>query len=146
MGMNLGGSSHGRPKPSMNVTPLVDVVLVLLIIFMVITPMMVKQVSVNVPVKDDKKAKLDEPSDNKDAEPQVVLRVRSDGNAYLNKRHIPDGALAMKLKRVFAARSDQTLFFDADDGLPFGRAMEVLDLARGIGLKTIAVLPDRLED
>ncbi len=146
MGMNLGGSNHGRPKPTMNVTPLVDVVLVLLIIFMVITPMMVKQVSVNVPTKDDKKTKIDEPSDNKDAEPQVVLRVRTNGKAYLNKIHIADASLGMKLKRVFAARSDQTLFFDADDNLKFGRAMEILDLARGIGLKTIAVLPDRLDE
>jgi len=129
----------------MNVTPLVDVVLVLLIIFMVITPMMVKQLSVNVPKKDDKTDIKKDQGDNKDSEPQVILRVRDDGNAYLNKTHIPDNTLALKLKRVFAARSDQTLFFDADDNLAFGRAMEVLDLARGIGLKTIAVLPDKVE-
>ena len=146
MAIELGGT-HSRPRPSMNVTPLVDVVLVLLIIFMVITPMMVKQLSVNVPVDKDKKENPKEEAtvDSEDSEPQVVLLVKSDGRAYVNRKPVADADLPIRLKRVFAARSDQTLFFDAEDTVPFGRALHVLDIARGIGLKTIAVLTERIE-
>jgi biopolymer transport protein ExbD len=144
MAIDLGGGGHSRPRPTMNVTPLVDVVLVLLIIFMVITPMMVKQLSVNVPVDKDKDEQKQEEPDTVDAdkEPQVVLFVKSDGRAYLNRKPVADQNLAVRLKRVFAARSDQTLFFDAADDVPFGRALQVLDIARGIGLETIAVLTE----
>ncbi len=136
-----GGNHRSAVRPSMNVTPLVDVVLVLLIIFMVITPMLVKQLSVNVPTKpDEDKAAQTDPSD--DDEPQIVLRVDRTGQAYINKMAVPDQQLDVRLKRVFAARSDQTLFFDADDAVPFGRAVAVLDIARGTGLATIAVLTE----
>ena len=138
-----GGNHRSAVRPSMNVTPLVDVVLVLLIIFMVITPMLVKQLSVNVPTKEDDskdKAAQTDPSD--DDEPQIVLRVDRTGQAYINKMAVPDQQLDIRLKRVFAARADQTLFFDADDAVPFGRAVTVLDIARGTGLATIAVLTE----
>lgn len=148
MAIELGGGNHSRPRPTMNVTPLVDVVLVLLIIFMVITPMMVKQLSVNVPVDKDKddKNKVEEPvAADADDEPQVVLVVKSNGMAYINRDPVRDEQLQLRLKRVFAARSDQTLFFDAADNVPFGRALHVLDIARGIGLSTIAVLTEPIE-
>jgi biopolymer transport protein ExbD len=141
VGFEVGGGKKGI-RPSMNVTPLVDVVLVLLIIFMVITPMLVKQLSVNVPTKpkDDKTARPDPP--DPDEEPQVILRVAADGSAWINRSRVPDAELDAKLKRVFAARADQTLFFDADDQVRFERALAVLDLARGTGLATIAVLTE----
>ena len=135
-----GGSKRSPVHPSMNVTPLVDVVLVLLIIFMVITPMLVKQLSVNVPTK-PQDGKVDEPTEADD-EPQIVLRVDASGQAFINKMAVQDEYLAVRLKRVFAARVDQTLFFDADDSLPFVRALTVLDIARGTGLATIAVLTE----
>lgn len=141
MGFDLG-AHKGPVRPSMNVTPLVDVVLVLLIIFMVITPMMVKQMSVNVPVKDDKAKQADAEPPDSDQEPQIVLTVRTDGYAYINKLKVADEHLGTRLKRVFAARADQTLFFDAADNVPYGRATAVLDIARGIGLSTIAVLTE----
>jgi biopolymer transport protein ExbD len=152
MGVQLDASGGGKGKrkrhvkPTMNVTPLVDVVLVLLIIFMVITPLMVKQLSVNVPVKDDKdKKELAEPaSPDDDPEPQVVLRVVQTGHIYINKTPVSEEQLGPKLRRIFAARADQTLFFDADDRVPFGRAARAIDIARGIGLKTIAVLTEPL--
>jgi biopolymer transport protein ExbD len=141
MAFEVGGGKKGI-RPSMNVTPLVDVVLVLLIIFMVITPMLVKQLSVNVPTKpkDDKTAEPDKP--DPDEEPQVILRVAADGSAWINTNRIPDAELDLRLKRVFAARADQTLFFDADDNVRFERALTVLDIARGTGLATIAVLTE----
>jgi biopolymer transport protein ExbD len=139
--MDLGGGK-AKVRPVMNVTPLVDVVLVLLIIFMVIAPNMGKQMSVSVPVDDKTKPA---PPPSPDDEPQVVLSVAADGTARIGVYGYKDEELPRTLRRVFAARSDQTLFFDAAEGVPFGRAVEVLDIARGAGIATVAVLTEAIE-
>lgn len=141
MAIQLQDKDDRRVRPTMNVTPLVDVVLVLLIIFMVMTPLMTRVMSVHVPTR-PKKAAPETPA--ADDEAQVVLMVRADGSVALNDVPVADAELGDKLRRVFAARADQTLFFDADGAAPYGRAIEVLDVARGIGLATIAVLTEEL--
>ncbi|HEY8143989.1 MAG TPA: biopolymer transporter ExbD [Kofleriaceae bacterium] len=133
------GKSGRRIRPTMNVTPLVDVVLVLLIIFMIMTQNMARVMSLHVPTP-SKSAEPEEPQP--DDEVQVVLTVTSDGTIQLNQEDVADRDLPDKLRRVFAARDDQTLFFDAADDAPYGRAVEVLDAARGTGLATIAVLTE----
>jgi biopolymer transport protein ExbD/biopolymer transport protein TolR len=117
----------------MNVTPLVDVVLVLLIIFMIVTPMLTRTFWVHVPVKDD-------PAPASAAPVQVVLVLAADGSLRLNQERIEPAELPRRLERVFAARSDRTLFFDAEPGASYGRAVEAMDLARSGGALTIAVL------
>jgi biopolymer transport protein ExbD len=141
VGMDLGGGK-AKVRPVMNVTPLVDVVLVLLIIFMVIAPNMGKQMSVSVPV-DDKTRPAPPPAP--DDEPQVVLSVAADGTARIGVYGYADADVPRTLRRVFAARTDQTLFFDASSEVPFGRAVEVLDIARGAGIATVAVLTESIE-
>src|SRR5688500_4421773 len=101
-----------RVTPSMNVTPLVDVVLVLLIIFMVITPMMVKQMQMFVPKRDDKAAESQDPGD--EGPSSIVLSVRRDG-IYLNKERVAAAELGSRLTSVFASRTEKLLFFDADE-------------------------------
>jgi len=138
-----GQDKPGRKvRPSMNVTPLVDVVLVLLIIFMVMTPLMTRVLSVHVPTL--AKGVVEEPP-SPDQETQVVLTVMKDGTLFLNEEEVTQADLPDKLRRKFAARADQTLFFDAEGDTPYGRAVEILDIARGIGLSTIAVLTEALE-
>jgi biopolymer transport protein ExbD len=132
------GKGERRVRPTMNVTPLVDVVLVLLIIFMVMTPLMTRVLSVHVPTP----SKPGEAEPDPEDEVQVVLTVTSEGTIRLNQEEVADRDLPAKLRRVFAARADQTLFFDAAGDAPYGRAVEVLDLARGSGLATIAVLTE----
>jgi biopolymer transport protein ExbD/biopolymer transport protein TolR len=134
------GKADRRVRPTMNVTPLVDVVLVLLIIFMVMTPLMTRVLSVHVPTP----SKASDPEPDPDDDPQVVLTVDAEGAIHLNQEEIADRDLPDKLRRVFAARADQTLFFDAADDAAYGRAVEVLDLARGTGLATIAVLTESI--
>ena len=141
MDLETGGPKRSV-RPVMNVAPLVDVVLVLLIIFMVITPLLTKQMTVTVPVKPDDSAAEPSPA----AEPQVVLWVGSDGRARLNRDVLPDDQVATRLRAVFAARRDQTLFFDSHDDAPFGRSVQLIDLARGAGIATIAPLPEPLAD
>lgn len=138
-----GDTSGGRVRPSMNVTPLVDVVLVLLIIFMVITPMLMRQFWLHLPVKDDAPESLAAPADVK---PPVVLSLRASGELRINRDVVTEAELPDQLRRVFAARSEHTLFFNAADDVPYARAMNILDRARAGGALTIAVLTEPLRD
>ncbi len=146
MGMNLdtgGGSKKGGVRPHMNVAPLVDVVLVLLIIFMVITPLLSKQMTVNIPIKpEDRPAEAPRP----DLEPQVVMWIDRTGGLHVNSETIEPAQLGAHLRSVFAARRDQTLFLDSHDDVPFERVVQALDLARGSGLTTIAVLTEPIAE
>ncbi|MEW6435057.1 MAG: biopolymer transporter ExbD [Myxococcota bacterium] len=135
MGVELETGKSRRVRPQMNITPLVDVVLVLLIIFMVVTPLLTKQLWLNVPPK---------PEENQppppDALPPVVLTVGSDGATRVNGEEIPRAELAARLVRMLNARPDKVVFFDADETMPYGAALEVMDLVRGGGVETLAVL------
>ncbi|MBZ4395299.1 biopolymer transporter ExbD [Myxococcus sp. MISCRS1] len=141
MAFDLGGAKGGL-RPSMNVTPLVDVVLVLLIIFMVVTPLMTKQMWMTVPAKPDKEDTTPPPPD---ALPPVVLTVDRAGVLRINREEVPRDQVVTRLQRMLNARPDKIVFFDAGDDVPYGAAMEVLDLARG-GNLTVGVLPDKLAD
>jgi len=138
--LGAGGGAKQRVRPSMNVTPLVDVVLVLLIIFMVITPMMVKQFWLHVPKKETV-ADPEPAPDDPDNVP-IVLTVRADGSIWINKDPVQLAELPDRLRRIFAVRSIALLFFDADDAVPYGDAMRVLDTARSGGAANIAVLTE----
>ena len=142
MGFDVGGSGgKHKVRPSMNVTPLVDVVLVLLIIFMVITPMMVKQMRLHLPKKDDKPAEKAE-TPPADSDVSIVLSVRKDGSVWINRDQVRRAELGERLTRIFAARADKVVFFDAEDDVAYGDAMAVLDAARGGGARDIAVLTE----
>lgn len=134
------GKGKKSIRPTMNVTPLVDVVLVLLIIFMVVTPLLTRHFWTSVPLKEDKAQPPPPPA--QEPPPQLVLRVGKDGSIWLNREQVAQEELKEKLRRVFAARHDNTLFFDADGDVAYGRAMEILDVGRGGGALTIAVLTD----
>ena len=135
------GSKLGVARPEMNVTPLVDVVLVLLIIFMVITPLLGKQFWVHYPDLDD----AEDQSSPEEGQGPVVVSVAASGHARINREIVPDEDLAGRIRRVLAARGSRTIFFDASDRVEFGRAVEVLDLARGGGATTIAMLTESID-
>ena len=140
MGVNLEVGKGRKVRPHMNVTPLVDVVLVLLIIFMVIAPMMVKQFWLHVPKKD--KIVDATPSEPDPDDVPIVLTVREDGSVWINKDPVEVADLGGRLERIFAARDEQLLFFDAEERVPYGEAIRVLDAARGGGAINIAVLTE----
>ena len=142
MAMDLGPSTGkpGRASPNMNVTPLVDVVLVLLIIFMVITPLLAKQFWVHLPNKVEK----DQPPDTSDKDKPIVVSVTKTGEIKINRDVYAKGEFSQHLHRILAAREQRTVFFDADDEAPFGSALEAMDLARGGGAATIAVLTEAI--
>src|SRR5882757_33300 len=113
MGMSLGSDDDKRVTPQMNVTPLVDVVLVLLIIFMVITPLLTKNFWVHTPKQE--KEEVEKQQLEQDPTPPLVLRVGADRSVNVNGSDVPFPELAERLKRMFAARDDHILFFDAAD-------------------------------
>jgi biopolymer transport protein ExbD len=139
MGVELeSGGGSKRVKPVMNITPLVDVVLVLLIIFMVVTPLLTKQLWLNVPPKVEE----EQPPPPPGTLPPLVLTVEKDGVTKVNGEVIPLAELASRLVRMLNARPDKIVFFDAASSMPYGEALEVMDLVRGGGVETLAVLAE----
>lgn len=140
-----GSGKRGRPRPEMNVTPLVDVVLVLLIVFMVLTAMMKEHFWVHVPEK-DQKDQPQEQAESHDDEAPIVVSVGQDGQIRINQEVYPDRDFPERLKRMLVARGERRVYFDAGDGVSYERAMQVLDLARGGGAAHIAVVTEKLQD
>jgi biopolymer transport protein TolR len=101
---------------------------------------MVKQLWLHVPKKETA-AQPDAEPPSADQVP-VVLTVRGDGTTWINQDRIELAELPVKLERIFAARDERLLFFDAADDVPYGVAMQALDAARGGGAANIAVLTE----
>ncbi|NLY93612.1 MAG: biopolymer transporter ExbD [Myxococcales bacterium] len=132
----------GQAHPEMNVTPLVDVVLVLLIIFMVVTPLLHAHFWVHVP-KNDKQEEVEAPPSDPGEGP-IVVSVNDKGHIQINRDVYPDADFPVRLRRMLVARGERKVFFDAHDDAPYARAVEVLDLARGAGAAHIAVTTEGL--
>ena len=133
MAMDVGGKKSG-PKSDINVTPLIDVVLVLLIIFMVLTPSMLK----NIPMMVPDKAEDDTPA----MPPDSALMVEYTANRELtvNSEAVAVEALAAKLQERLKARRQKVVFFKAEDKAPYGEVVRLLDIARGSGAETLAIV------
>jgi biopolymer transport protein ExbD len=143
MAMNVQTGPSKGPAPLMNVTPLVDVVLVLLIIFMVVTPLMQKKFWVHTPKQEKQEVEKQELAS--DPQPPLVMRVAADKTITVNNTTVTFDELPLRLRRMFAARDDHILFFDAEDDAPYGFAVEVMDRAREGGAVTIAPLTASLQ-
>ena len=141
-----GSGKRGRPRPEMNVTPLVDVVLVLLIVFMVLTAMMKEHFWVHVPEKDQQEKQQQQEQSEADQDAPIVVTVGPDGHIRINQDVYPDQEFPERLKRMLVARGERRVYFDAGDGVSYERAMQVLDLARGGGAAHIAVVTEKLQD
>ena len=140
MGMTVSHGGKGV-APQMNVTPLVDVVLVLLIIFMVITPLLTKTFWVHTPKQEKQEVEQPPPTD---PNPPLVLHVGAGRLVEVNGTQVDFAELPERLKRMFAARDDHVLFFDAADDAPYGFTVQVMDKAREGGAVTIAALTSAL--
>ncbi len=134
------GKKKGRGRPEMNVTPLVDVVLVLLIIFMVAMPAMHRLFWVNVPAADSEDT--EPPSDTREP---LVVTVNRGGGIQINRDVVRDEEFPRRLRRMLVARNERKVYFDADDDAPYERAVLAMDLARGAGATHVAVMTRRLQ-
>src|SRR5437868_374330 len=124
-----------------NVTPMVDVMLVLLIIFMVITPMLSKGVSVNmVPTKNPISMQAADKSD------AIVCAVTREGKTYLNTTQMPAEDLPPKVKDLLANRLDKTVFVKADARAKYERVVEVVDNLRAAGVDQLGLLTEQVQE
>ena len=142
MGMNVssgGGGKRPQPVPVVNVTPLVDIALVVLIIFMVVTPLMTKTFWLNFPPEDKEKKDTPPP---KDANKPLVMTVDKAGVIRINKTVLAKNEIAERLPRMLAAKKQKVLYFDAHDEAPYGSAVEAMDLSRAAGARSIAILTE----
>ncbi len=137
MGMSLGGDKKAKTTPTINVTPLVDVVLVVLIIFMVTVTMFTKTFWLNLP-KDEKDQPEPPPTDNK----PLVMTIDKDGTIRVNQTVLSKTEAKTRVVRMLAAKNQKVLYFDAHDQAPYGKAVEAMDLARSGGVRSIAMLTD----
>src|SRR6267378_2987744 len=137
------GSGGRDVAPQMNVTPLVDIVLVLLIIFMVITPLPQKNFWLHLPKQE--KEEVTPQQLQEDPNPPLVLHVGAGRTIQVNGTDVGLEELSERLRRMFAARDDHVLFFDAADEAEYGFTVEVMDQARAGGAVTIAALTAALQ-
>jgi biopolymer transport protein ExbD len=118
---------QGAPNSDINVTPLVDVVLVLLIIFMVVTPLLEKDIDVRVPETEDVQTPDEVPQG------QLVVEIDAAGTYKLNAETIPPDQYLERMRRVLAAKTkleDKVVFFLADDKANYGKLIAALDMTR----------------
>jgi biopolymer transport protein TolR len=132
MGMAAGGS--GEYKSDINITPLVDVVLVLLIIFMVITPLLQMGYDVKVPPKVQAQANQPPPSD------QIIVSLTPQNRIFLNKEEVNTQTLSLRLTEILKNRANKTIFFSGDDGANYGEVIRVMDVCKNAGAKNIGIV------
>jgi biopolymer transport protein ExbD len=146
MAMQLStGSTKGKrpqPVPVINVTPLVDIALVVLIIFMIIVPMSQRTFWLNFPKQEKpEKPKASEPEDE---EGPLVMTIDSQGVIRVNQAVLRKSDIPVRLPRMLAAQPLPILYFDAADSISYGKAVEVMDIAKLSGAKAVAVLTEKV--
>jgi biopolymer transport protein TolR len=135
--LNQKGSvrSRYRPLAEINVTPMVDVMLVLLIIFMVTAPLMTSGVSVDLP-------KANAQPINNDSKP-LTVSVRANGDVYLQDELVPLPDVVTKLKAIAENNPDRRIFVRGDKDLPYGRIMELMGIITQGGFTHVALLAEQ---
>lgn len=131
-------NSDSRPMADINVTPLVDVILVLLIIFMVTAPMLQMGIDVNLPRVKAKSIDV--------AEEKLVLTITPAREIFINKNKLPMRDLRIKLENIIASRTDREIFLRADKTVPYGFVVEVMSEIRKAGVDKLGMITEPPEE
>ena len=136
MAMDVGGAKGGV-KADINVTPLVDVMLVLLIIVMLVAPMLQNQVQVQMPEANNAK-------DKPDTADQTVVHVDSASKLFVNGKQFPTKEeVVARLREVMETAADKTVYLKGDKAAPYGAIMSMMDALRGAGIETVGLITER---
>jgi len=120
-------------KSDINITPFIDVLLVLLVIFMITQPLLRKVLDIQVPVEADART-VDESLN-------IVLEIMADGSLAINTQPVTQEGLSAKLHEIYDVRADKLLFIKADNSRRFSEVIQAIDVARGAGVKVFGLAP-----
>jgi biopolymer transport protein TolR len=134
MAMQLGGS--GGIKSDINVTPLVDVMLVLLIIMMIVAPLLQQGVPVELP-------RADNSSEKPETQDQTVVTIDRSKAVYLNAVPVPAGQLQSRITTVLEDKSDKIVIIKADQEVPYSAVMDTMDELRAAGIEDMGLITER---
>jgi biopolymer transport protein TolR len=132
MAMSTGGGKGG-PSWQINMTPMIDVLLVLLIIFMVIQPTLQKGIEVQVPPVEE------QPSES--SPDQITLEIRPGPDYLINGIPVPAGELRAQIRGIFAERPRKVLFVKGAEDIVYGDVVRAVDAARGAGIDVVGLVP-----
>ena len=131
MAMATGGG--GGSISDINITPLIDVLLVLLVIFMITQPMLRKVLDIQVPVE--------EPSTEQQTSNNIVLEIKDDGTFAINTQPVAHDDLLARLHEIYDVRSEKLLFLKVGQQRKYRDVIDAIDIARGAGVKVFGLAP-----
>src|SRR4026208_1612470 len=133
--MELGGAKGGV-KSDINVTPLVDVMLVLLIIMMIIAPMLQKGADLKLPTAANTAAKPE-------TQEQTVVAVTADGRLHLNSKEVADADLTQRVTEVLETKKEKSVLIRADEDASYGRVMAAMDALRKAQIEDMGLITEK---
>jgi biopolymer transport protein TolR len=135
MAMDLGGAKGGV-KSDINVTPLVDVMLVLLIIMMLVAPMLQQGVAVRLPTATNT-------TDKPETQEQTVLAISKDKSYFLNAKPVTEGEMATRLNEILESKKEKIVLIKADEEVEYSAVMTAMDQLRNAGIEDIGLITER---
>ncbi len=136
MAMDLGGGGQGKVKSDINVTPLVDVMLVLLIIMMLVAPMLQKGVDVRLP-------EAGNTTDKPETQEQTVLAVTADKRFYVNGLQVPESELLNRIQSALEEKREKVVLIKGDTDAPYSTIMTVMDRLREAQIEDIGLITEK---
>ncbi len=135
MAMSSGGA-RGGINSEINVTPLVDVMLVLLIIMMIIAPLLQKGVPVTLPTATNS-------ADKPETQDQTVVGITPDGQFWVNGVQVPDADVRARVDDILEGKKERIVLIKADEDASYGRVMEMMDTLRQVGIEDMGLITER---
>lgn len=132
--MAMAVDSGGQMNSDINITPFIDVLLVLLVIFMITLPMSRRVLDIQVP-KEEKSQATQQPSNS------IVLEIKADGSLAINTQPVELSNLSARFHEIYDARGDKLLFIKVDNSRLYSEVIRAIDIARGAGVKVFGLAP-----